>query len=424
MSAKAKQRDIFISYRREDGYLFAHVLAKTLAQQGYSVFYDRTELVAGSVFPQELTHAVTECRDFVAVVSPMYLGAKKDGNLRIDQEHDWVRKEIALALAGGKNVMPVVIDSKLQQDQLYVPQALEGFKNHNFITFDSEMLIDDFITLLEKGFSEETIKHQKYHAFLQELYEVSDERDNDFNIKIRNLIMKYSENIVDDTLLPLIQSQEETEDVCFAAYYAAFTFYRRLGYVYKIHQLVDRFNSRFYSYRFNNVIMSQHYSKLFELDERKPENLLKAVQYAQAALEKIPGNSGVMQNYADLITRSYELGVNKDKNQLEQAVCYIQEALKINPGYPKYHCTLGRLLSFQNRYHEAVVSIQRAISLENMETKDSFIRIVEYNKYIFDVKLRHLQKKLTKKFLVAVGAMLCFVVLAMITAVFIIRWGV
>jgi len=404
MPVKTQSKDIFISYRREDGSLYAHILAQSLAEKGYSVFYDRRALVVGSVFPQELTCAVEDCHDFIAIVSPMYLAAEKDGALRIEQEEDWVRKEISLALKNGKNIMPVVVGGAAKTP---LPKDLEAFSNRNFISFDQTAPIEEFVTRLELGFSEETKENREYNTLMQELRDISDEQDNDFNIKVRKLIMKHDEETVEKKLLPLIKAMKEP-DLCFTAYYAAFTFYRRLGYVYKIHDLVDHFNEQFKDYRFNNIILSQHYSTLFQLEGHKPEDLRKAIEYARIALEKIPENSGVMQNYADLITKGFEMGVmgkRKDKEQLAYAIGRIENALKINPGYPKYHCTLGRLLSFKNRFDEAIMAIEKAISLENMETKDSFIRIVEYNKYIFDIKLRKVQSRVQNGFFFT-GAML------------------
>ena len=307
-------------------------------------------------------------------------------------------------LKNGKNIMPVVVGGAAKTP---LPKDLEAFSNRNFISFDQTAPIEEFVTRLELGFSEETKENREYNTLMQELRDISDEQDNDFNIKVRKLIMKHDEETVEKKLLPLIKAMKEP-DLCFTAYYAAFTFYRRLGYVYKIHDLVDHFNEQFKDYRFNNIILSQHYSTLFQLEGHKPEDLRKAIEYARIALEKIPENSGVMQNYADLITKGFEMGVmgkRKDKEQLAYAIGRIENALKINPGYPKYHCTLGRLLSFKNRFDEAIMAIEKAISLENMETKDSFIRIVEYNKYIFDIKLRKVQSRVQNGFFFT-GAML------------------
>ena len=420
MSVKTKPKDIFISYRREDGYLQAHILTNALSQKGYSVFYDRAELHVGSVFPEELTKGVQGCNDFIAIVSPMYLGAKRNGQLRITQENDWVRTEIELALGNQKNILPVIVNENALSELPDLPKSLKAFTDRNFIIFDKSTPVDEFISLLEKGLSDQTHKNREFNTLIQELIEVGDESDNDFNIKIRKFVMKYDESIVENKLLPLLENQEYKE-IWFSVYYAAFTFYRRLGYVYKIHKLVNEYSDRFADYRFNNVILSQHYSSLFELEGHDPSDLRQAVEYARIALEKIPENSGVMQNYADLVTKSFELGVNKDKKQLEYAIEKVKGSLLINPNYPKYHCTLGRLLSFKKQFSQAIISIQKAISLENMETKDSFIRIMEYNKYIFDIKLRCLHSNVKKYLWVTMTITASIILLGILFLLFWIR---
>lgn len=393
---KKQSKDIFISYRRNDGYLFANLLASKLTELGYSVFYDREDLVIGEDFPERLHQAVLECNDFISVVTPMYFGAEQNGALRISDPEDWVHREISLAMKYNKRILPIILDANFPSaDSL--PDDISDFFDFNFLTYDQQNTIEDFIAILEKGFSAESVHNRKYNTLLKELYDISDESDNDFNIKIRNFIICRNENVIESKLLPMIDNREESEDVCFAAYYAAFTFYRRMGYAYKIHSLVERFGQRFEKYRFHNVVLSQHYSLRFELDGNNPEDLILAVQSARKATEVISGNAGVLQNYADLITRGFELGVYRNTEYLQAAITCVNRALQLNPKYPKYHCTLGRLLSFQGKYQEAIVSIQRAINLENSETKDSFLRIMEYNRHIADIKLRQSESKTRKR---------------------------
>lgn len=392
---KKQSKDIFISYRRDDGYLFANLLATKLAELGYSVFYDRDDLVIGEDFPERLHQAILECNEFISLVSPMYFGAVKNDMLRIGDPNDWVHQEIGLALTYNKRVLPIILDADMENAPP-LPEDIGSFFDLNFLTYDRQNTIEEFVATLEKGFSADTVKNRKYNTLLKELYDICDESDNDFNIKIRNFIISRSEDVIESKLLPMIENREENEDVCFAAYYAAFTFYRRMGYAYKIHDLVDRFGQRFNGYRFNSIVLSQHYRLRFELDGNKPEDLIHAAQAARRATEVITGNAGVLQNYADLITRGFELGVYRSKEDLAIAVDCVNRALKINPKYPKYFCTLGRLLSFQGKYKDAVVNIQRAINLENSETKDSFIRIMEYNRHITDIKLRQTEHKMKK----------------------------
>ncbi len=414
---KKQSKDIFISYRREDGYLFANMLAEKLSHSGYTVFYDRDDLVVGSDFPERLEQAILECREFISVVSPMYFGAVNNGELRIANPQDWVRYEISLAMAHNKHILPIILNADVQNVD-FLPEDIRNFTNYNFLAYDQQYTIEEFIVTLEKGFSEETKKRKNYSTLIDELYSICDENDNNFNVKIRNFIIHRSENVIEEKLLPMIESREEDENICFAAYYAAFTFYRRMGYAYKIYDLVERFGQRFEGYRFSSIVLSQYHSLRFELEGNDPDDLVLAVKAAKRATEFITENAGVLQNYADLITRGFELGVYSNKDHLEEAITCTRCALQINPQYPKYHCTLGRLLSFKRKYKDAIISIQRAINLENSETKDSFIRIMEYNRHITDIKLRQTENKVKTQLrtVVFVGGIL--------TVVFCLLWAI
>ncbi len=420
ITMKKQSKNIFISYRRNDGYLFANLLSTHLTDLGYTVFHDREDMAIGEDFPERLHQAVLECNDFISVVTPMYFGAEKNGNLRISDPEDWVHREINLAMKYNKRILPIVLDANLPSVEA-LPNDISSFLNLNFLFYDRQNTIEDFVAILEKGFSAETVHSRKYSTLLKELYDVCDETDNEFNVKIRDFIICRSEDVIEGKLLPMIDNYEENEDVCFAAYYAAFTFYRRMGYAYKIHSLVERFGQRFEGYRFHNVVLSQHYSLRFELDGNDPDDLILAVRSARKATELINGNAGVWQNYADLITRGFELGVYRNAEYLEEAITCVHYALQINPKYPKYHCTLGRLLSFQGKYQEAIVSIQRAINLENSETKDSFIRIMEYNRHITDIKLRQSESRTKKRLWVM--AIAVTVLTAAVCLLWAIVWG-
>ena len=108
---KKQSKDIFISYRRNDGYLLANLLASKLTELGYSVFYDREDLVIGEDFPERLHQAVLECNDFISVVTPMYFGAEQNGALRISDPEDWVHREISLAMKYNKRILPIILDA-------------------------------------------------------------------------------------------------------------------------------------------------------------------------------------------------------------------------------------------------------------------------------------------------------------------------
>lgn len=98
----ANKYDIFISYRRDDGQQHARLIEKELKSRGYKVFLDYEELDKG-LFEEKIVEAITETKIFIMVLTPLYLS-------RCNKEEDWVRKEIQLAIAQKKEIVPVVPD--------------------------------------------------------------------------------------------------------------------------------------------------------------------------------------------------------------------------------------------------------------------------------------------------------------------------
>ncbi|KAG8122530.1 hypothetical protein E2320_018014 [Naja naja] len=94
--------DVFISYRRRTGSQLASLLKVHLQLHGFSVFLDVEKLEAGK-FEDKLTQSVMSARNFVLVLSVQALDRCKGDNAC----KDWVHKEIATALSGRKNIIPV-----------------------------------------------------------------------------------------------------------------------------------------------------------------------------------------------------------------------------------------------------------------------------------------------------------------------------
>lgn len=92
--------DIFISYRRKGaGAGVAGELQSKLENLGYKVFLDVDKIGSGQ-FPDQIKHAIEECKDFLLVLSPGTLD-------RCVDEEDWVRREITMAMEFGKNIVGV-----------------------------------------------------------------------------------------------------------------------------------------------------------------------------------------------------------------------------------------------------------------------------------------------------------------------------
>jgi len=103
---------IFINFRNGDGEWAAEALRVVLAQRfgKDQVFLSHESIPIGEHWPDALLDNARTCDVFLALIGPKWLtitGA--DGRPRIFAEHDWVRREIAAALATTRTVTPILL---------------------------------------------------------------------------------------------------------------------------------------------------------------------------------------------------------------------------------------------------------------------------------------------------------------------------
>jgi len=128
---------IFISYRRSDAAGHARALHEYLSGRfgDDRVFFDRSTIEGGDVFPDTLRQGVEGCAALLALLAPEWLEIKgADGTRRLDDPRDFVRQEIALALARGKKVIPVLFDDAPVPPADRLPKPLRKLANYNALT--------------------------------------------------------------------------------------------------------------------------------------------------------------------------------------------------------------------------------------------------------------------------------------------------
>ncbi len=104
----------FINYRREDCGAEAKLIADGLSKHLSSdrVFIDTHGITIGDKWPERIQSALSASKYVLVVVGPRWLHVGMDewGLRRIDNDQDWVRREIAFALLDEtKTVIPVLI---------------------------------------------------------------------------------------------------------------------------------------------------------------------------------------------------------------------------------------------------------------------------------------------------------------------------
>lgn len=114
---------VFISYRRADGFYPAYLLYKELIENNYSVFFDLKSLRMGE-FPAIIKKNIEDCTDFILIVTASTFGE------RIFDEADWVRKELRLALKLNKNIITVFVGASIPEN---LPEDIARIKDYNGI---------------------------------------------------------------------------------------------------------------------------------------------------------------------------------------------------------------------------------------------------------------------------------------------------
>jgi hypothetical protein len=103
---------IFINFRNGDSEWAAKMIRTALEHRfgEGSVFLSFDDVPIGSQWRDTLLENARSCDVFLAIIGPNWLTMKgKDGRPRIFADDDWVRREIAVALASGRAVTPVML---------------------------------------------------------------------------------------------------------------------------------------------------------------------------------------------------------------------------------------------------------------------------------------------------------------------------
>jgi hypothetical protein len=103
---------IFLNFRTGDQDMAAPFLYDYLTDRfgTGTVFFSSHSITGGAHFPDELVHHAQECQVLLALIGPRWLTMTGPGerSLLADPD-DWVRREIATALAAGRTVIPILV---------------------------------------------------------------------------------------------------------------------------------------------------------------------------------------------------------------------------------------------------------------------------------------------------------------------------
>jgi TIR domain len=127
---------IFISYRRNDSEGEAGRLYDDLVRVFHpeAVFMDVSDIHPGKDFRQAIDENVAKCSVLLAVIGPEWATIKDaSGARRLDQQNDFVRLEIASALARGIDVIPVLVHGASMVAVSDLPENLQNLAYRNCV---------------------------------------------------------------------------------------------------------------------------------------------------------------------------------------------------------------------------------------------------------------------------------------------------
>lgn len=405
--------DIFISFRHEDGVEIAEGLANILKSQGYKVFFDKTSIQIGSTFPDELKEAVEHCKEFIAVITRKYFGARKKGCRKIKKENDWVRKEIKMAIDCEATIIPIYTclvpnNTKLPEDIRPIMEKEYTSYNKNFNT------LEDVAARIKVLFSDETNENALIGTIKNRLTHVDVKDNMNFNIVCKDIVKEIDIDRDKDYLYRNLSktsqmgSSEKSadNDFRFTILYTLLTYFRRMNMGSDLVKMVDEFGKDFKEYVFYDYVMNEYYlekAKLSNSFEEMQINFSEAIKYAKLAIEKINGNIGIIHAFPFSVAMALEYGATEEvvtQEDIKRALQCVDSAIQKAPNYGgMYYSTKARLLGHQGQYTEALQYIQKAQAMEKPTLRDWMLRIANYQKQELYIRMNQSIKELEQSIL-------------------------
>jgi hypothetical protein len=143
---------IFVSYRREDSAGDAGRLADYLNRRfgSASVFLDIEAIEPGADFERALTSSLQATAAMLVVIGPHWTTlVKADGSRRLDDPHDYVRREVEAALGRDIPVVPVLVQGARLPKKEDLPESLGPLVKRQVATLDHAEFHDDAARLCD-----------------------------------------------------------------------------------------------------------------------------------------------------------------------------------------------------------------------------------------------------------------------------------
>lgn len=146
----------FLSYRRSQSAWHARDIRRELVNRfgASSVFMDKSSIEYGETFPTQITEAIRGCSAMLVLIGPNWL-EQVDGQRRIDDPNDWVRREVEAGLQRQEAVVvPTLVDEAKSPSAAELPEAIASLASLNAVKLsgdDLEIEIDKLVESIQRG---------------------------------------------------------------------------------------------------------------------------------------------------------------------------------------------------------------------------------------------------------------------------------
>ena len=145
---------IFLSFRSSDTQEATRSIYQSLSHEfgKDSLFYFPESNFAGDRFVDKIFTALRQSTIFIAIIGREYVTAKDDeGNIRIFNESDLVRKELAYALKNKMTVIPILVGNTPFPKTQQLPPDIQSLLDIDFQNIDFNKGYDYGIRLLKEN---------------------------------------------------------------------------------------------------------------------------------------------------------------------------------------------------------------------------------------------------------------------------------
>lgn len=232
---------------------------------------------------------------------------------------------------------------------------------------------------------------------LKKLQNFANPLSGNYTIDLRNLLFSIDIDRREKVFSEILCDESLDDRIRFNAFYALSIYYRRGEHMSDYCRLVDKYIAQFeQEYPLTDINWAIYYKYKSRHDNSQ---LIRAIEHAERAAERIRNNPGVYQTCADLVVQALDKGIQipRKDERIKNADKLIDRAIDINVEYPKYYCTKGRLSFHLGEYEKALNLLENAIDLEKLNDNDSVLRTTQYYYYLIDIQSKEMGHRLDKE---------------------------